>query len=247
MMNQKIHHFITTIYNRFKEELSDAFFAAPMNFILLVVGVLVAFGVEKGQERRANKKIEKAHIERFIEDVKENISALKSSISMDSMLLEKGTYAQMALNKNMFPIDSLPVVLPILTQSQKLPFKKDTYQEIISQGHLHLITNNSIRIGIINYAIQYEGVLYQEDFYRQMMLQSSFPYVTQTFAIDPVSMRENPPQMNIDAIETLQFRNMITMFTSFVTARFHQYNIFLDINKNILQQCEEEIENNFSN
>ena len=237
--------------DNFKEksftEFMEAVYRSPVNFILLVLGVIVAFGVEKEQQKMADKKTEKAHIERFIKDVKENISALKESISLDSMLLEKGTYAGMALNKNMFPIDSLPEVLPILTQSQKLPFKKDTYQEIISQGHLHLITNDSIRLGIINYAIQYEGVLYQEDFYRQMMFQSSFPYVTQTFALDRVSMRENPPQMNIDAIETLQFRNMITMFTAFVTARFHQYNIFLDINKNILQQCEEEIKNNFSN
>ena len=205
---------------------------------IVLFGVLLAFVVENQTRKYFEKESEKEYINRLKADFYQNINFLQDIIVLDSLQVTKGVETMEAIKNNNFILDSLPSALMVISQSSKLPIRETTYKEMINVGDLSLITNDSLRLLMVEYFVEYEGVKFQEYSHENIMRQQGLPYVHSTF--DILNIRNNKSQHNQNAISNIKFGNMIYMFTGITAFKKSQYDLLLNKNRKILEHLDSE-------
>jgi len=206
--------------------------------LIVIVGVLLAYVVGNQTQKYFEKESEKEYINRLKADFYQNIDFLQEIIALDSLQVAKGIETIESIKNNNFILDSLPSALMVLSQSSKLPIRETTYKEMINVGDLSLITNDSLRLLMVEYFVEYEGVKFQEDSHENIMRQQGLPYVHSTF--DILNIRNNNSQHNQDAVSKVKFGNMIYMFTGITALKKAQYELLLNKNRKLLEYLESE-------
>ena len=132
--------------------------------VLVVIGILIALQINNANENRKEKIIESSYLKRLIIDLEENKMLWKKTLHRKKKQLEAAhTFLNFRFSKNQ------DTIIKILPYFQNLGTWKDvninqvTFNEMVSSGNLNLITNDSIKIKLLNLDKLYKAILNNQE------------------------------------------------------------------------------------
>jgi hypothetical protein len=124
-------------------------------FVVIVVGVLVAFGVQDWADRRSHRQVEALYLERLAEDVRAD-SALYADRFIPNLAFSDSILRltqPVARGVAPFPADTISF-LADLSMTHHTPFLwilGEVYEELLSTGSLTLIESPDLRSAVVSY------------------------------------------------------------------------------------------------
>lgn len=142
-----------------KNKTGKYFKYAVGEIVLVVIGILIAIQINNWNEQNKIDKIENTYLTRLIQDLDDNITSWEKLIKNEEKRFE-GTkqFIKFGLNKN---IDSVLNVLPhfnIIGRWDDLTMNQVTFDEMKSSGKLDIISNDSIKISLLQLDQVYKKV-----------------------------------------------------------------------------------------
>ena len=132
--------------------------------ILVVIGILIALQINNWNENRKERAIELSYLNRLVIDLEENKTLWQKTLLRKKKQLEAARiFLNFRFSKNQ---DTIIKVLPYF---QNLGIWKDininqvTFNEMVSSGNLNLITNDSIKIKLLNLDKLYKAILNNQE------------------------------------------------------------------------------------
>lgn len=127
-------------------------FAVVLDFVIVVVGILIAFQITNWNEAQSDKKTARQYIERIQEDLLANQATMKSRIAYLEGIKNHGVRALSALER---PPEELGA--PFLTDAFQAsnttvtPIAQDAYDELLSVGAINIISDVQVRRHLARY------------------------------------------------------------------------------------------------
>ena len=157
-------------------------------FVVIVVGVLVAFGVQDWSDRRSDRLAESQYLERLAADLRADSAIfvdrfIPSLAFSDSVLQVTRSIARGAAP---FPVDTISF-LADLSETQAAPFlwiMGETYDELLATGSLAVLESPELRSAVVSY-YSFKHVAGA----RGESLASSYPELIRAHLPDGVSSR----------------------------------------------------------
>ena len=127
--------------------------------VLVVIGILIALQINNWNEQNKIDKIENTYLTRLSQDLEENITSWENLIKNEEKRFE-GTkqFIKFGLNKNK---DSVLTIFPyfnIVGRWDDLTMNQITFEEMKSSGSLDIISNDSIKIRLLQLDQYYKKV-----------------------------------------------------------------------------------------
>ncbi len=124
-------------------------------FVVIVVGVLVAFGVQDWADRGSDRLAEVQYLERLAADLRGDSAIVADRFipdlaSSDSILRVTQRIARSAAP---FPVDTISF-LADLSRTQSAPFfwiLSETYDELLATGSLAVLESSEVRSAVVSY------------------------------------------------------------------------------------------------
>ena len=157
-------------------------FAVFIDFLIVVVGILIAFQITNWSESRQQLETADNYIERLREDFQANLEDVTQRIAYFERTRMHALDALSVFDK---PLDSLDLqfLVDVYQASQIIPrgIGRDTYDEILSVGANDAITNVEVRKRLANYYRSIKALditLVTVTSYREL-IREGMPYVSQ--------------------------------------------------------------------
>ena len=121
--------------------------------ILVVIGILIALGINNWNTNRVNTIKQKDYLIAIKSDLEKQIPIINSLIKNCDSISSVGSSILNDYNasQNFSLIDDLNKKLTLLFNAEKFPGISTTFDELISTGQINLIKNTSVRSKIISY------------------------------------------------------------------------------------------------
>ncbi len=121
--------------------------------VLVVIGILIALGINNWNSNRVNNVKEKYYLLAIKSDLEKQIPIINSLIKRCDSISNVGSNILNDYNvsQNFSLIDSLNRKLTLFFYAEKFPGVSTTFDELISTGQINLIKNKSVRSRIISY------------------------------------------------------------------------------------------------
>lgn len=121
-------------------------FAVALDFVIVVVGILIAFQITNWNEAQSDKKIARQYIERIQEDLLANQASIKSRVEYLEGIKSHGVRALSALD---LPLEELGEAFLVdafqASNTVATTLAQDAYDELLSVGAVNIITDVEIR------------------------------------------------------------------------------------------------------
>jgi hypothetical protein len=128
--------------------------------VVIVVGVLVALGVEAGREARAERVREAAYLEQLGSDLAATAEALAEAIAEDERALGNAQSAIRGLASARVPAaDSLRVWVAGATDGSSFHPTMGTVRALVEGGEMRLVRDERVRRALLEYHGGVEGAL----------------------------------------------------------------------------------------
>ncbi|WP_298903868.1 DUF6090 family protein [uncultured Psychroserpens sp.] len=132
--------------------------------ILVVIGILIALQINNWNEERKERTIELSYLNRLVIDLEENKTLWQKTLQRKKKQLDAAhIFLNFRFSKNQ------DTIIKILPHFQNLGTWKDininqvTFNEMVSSGSLNLISNDSIKIKLLNLDKLYKAILNNQD------------------------------------------------------------------------------------
>ena len=132
--------------------------------ILVVIGILIALQINNLNEERKERAVELSYLNRLVIDLEDNKTLWQETLERKKKQLEAAhIFLNFRFSKNQ------DTIIKILPHFQNLGTWKDininqvTFNEMVSSGNLNLITNDSIKIKLLNLDKLYKAILNNQD------------------------------------------------------------------------------------
>ena len=132
--------------------------------VLVVIGILIALQINNWNEKRKERTIELSYLNRLVIDLEENKTLWQKTLKRKKKQLKAAhVFLNFRFSKNQ------DTIIKILPHFQKLGNWKDininqvTFNEMVSSGNLNLITNDSIKIKLLNLDKLYKAILNKQE------------------------------------------------------------------------------------
>lgn len=121
--------------------------AVAIEFVVVVSGVVIGFGVTGWADRQADTERAAAYLERLIADMEENQQRFSDARDFRTEVREIGLEALAYANGSLEPPDSWRVVVAYFNASQSggAEVVDATYREMLATGDLRLMTDLELR------------------------------------------------------------------------------------------------------
>jgi len=122
-------------------------------FLLIVIGVLVAFQVEGMRDARDLRSRADAQLDALLVDLQENREQLQALVQGQERVVEAGRVLVRVSNGNepVQSVDSMVSVINRAAQFYRLEPVTGAYDALVASGDLRLIRNDSLRSGLANF------------------------------------------------------------------------------------------------
>ena len=149
-----------------------------VEFVMLVVGILLALAVNNWVEDRRDARIERQYLERLVKDLDQTLETLQEFAEFESRQSGDGIEAYRALANGVAPAEREKVAhaLSNLTTRRTIRIIRATYSNLIGTGDIRLISNASLRDRIVR---QFE----QSDRYASVMDNNNRTFVDQMYVM----------------------------------------------------------------
>ena len=159
--------------------------------VLVVIGILIALQINNWNENRKKRQIELNYLERLIIDLRENEKLLSEFHDIKQKQLEAANiFLNFSFSKNK---DS---VFNSIFSWQDININQVTFNEMVSSGNLDLISNDSIKIKLLELNKQYNSILIIQDKEKESHDRLLFPPINEKFnmryimALEPSKEKE---------------------------------------------------------
>jgi len=128
--------------------------------VLVVIGILIALQINDWNDSRIQKQKESVYLKNFNRDLKEQLASIEFQIAYETKIRNVATPIVVYYKKHQgFQIDSLfSASIGILVGRKTFVKKAPTYSELISSGHIDIISNPILKDNIINYYQELERI-----------------------------------------------------------------------------------------
>jgi hypothetical protein len=120
-------------------------------FLVIVVGVLVALGVDQWVQDRQDRALEAEYLERLIEDVRYDLDELEFIRDRSATSME---HARLVLDRawvRRAPADSLIGAAYSASQTRAPDLSRATFEELVSSGRIDLLRSREVREALADY------------------------------------------------------------------------------------------------
>ena len=127
-------------------------FAVALDLVIVVFGVFMGIQVANWNQNLENQRTANKYLERLEDDLQYEKESYQNTASYFKSVLSYASSALGAYNK---PTNQLSVDFLIdhyqASQTQEIPARRATYDELLATGRIELISNEKIRIAISNF------------------------------------------------------------------------------------------------
>jgi len=134
---------------------------------LVVLGILIALQINNANEDRKQRRLELDYLQNLKTDLKLNIAELDKYITVRNSRIESANYVlehfegKPLTNLNDFAFHTTNIYI-----WQKFSQHDNTFQELVNSGNLALISNDSIKNGLLNLQALYKKLKNEEEHFR---------------------------------------------------------------------------------
>ena len=135
--------------------------------ILVVIGILIALQINNSNESRKLRKQELHYLENLKTDLKLNIAELNKYIKVRNSRIESANkILEYFEGKQLTDLNDFAFHTTNIYIWQKFSQQDNTFQELINSGNLALISNDSIKNGLLNLQALYKKLKNEEAHFR---------------------------------------------------------------------------------
>lgn len=127
-------------------------------FLVVVVGILVAMSLNSGYQDRQDAKSERDYLQRLSRDLQGTIASLQEALEFEQKQFDDGIFASRALAPSTPPADAEAVAIAMshLGERRTLLLRNTTYLDMLNTGNLRLIRDTAFRDRITGFYQQTE-------------------------------------------------------------------------------------------
>ena len=135
--------------------------------ILVVLGILIALQINNANEERKIRKQELHYLENLKTDLKLNITELEEYIAVRNTRIESANKVlEYFEGKPLTDLNDFAFHTTNIYIWQKFSQHDNTFQELVNSGNLALISNDSIKNGLLNLQALYKKLKNEEAHFR---------------------------------------------------------------------------------
>ncbi len=166
--------------------------------ILVVIGILIALQINNASENKKKREIELSYLERLSIDLKDNEKLWTDFHELkEKQLTAANIFLKFSFNKNKDSV--LDIIMPYFNSIFSwvdLNINQVTFDEMVSSGNLDLISNDSIKIKLLELNKHYKSILDIQTKEKESHDRLLFPPINEKFnmryfmALNPDKQKE---------------------------------------------------------
>ena len=135
--------------------------------VLVVIGILIALQINNSNEDRKQRRQELHYLKNLKTDLNLNISELDKYISVRNSRIESANYVlEHFEGKPLTDLNAFAFHTTNIYIWQKFSQHDNTFQELVNSGNLALISNDTIKNGLLNLQALYKKLKNEEEHFR---------------------------------------------------------------------------------
>lgn len=232
--------------------------------LLVVIGILIALQINNWNESRKLKKIELNYLQRLVIDLKDNEKLLSDFYDIKKQQFEaSNVFLNFSFSKDKDSVFSVMPYFSSIFSWQDIRINQVTFNEMVSSGNLDIISNDSIKIKLLNLNKDYNSILHvqlkEKDSHDRLLL----PPINEMFnmryimALEPLKQKEinrtftdgevgyylnEFKQELLDLIGNQTFMNGVTVIQSSANVTMNQFSQTKEKVTELISLIEEELE-----
>ena len=150
-----------------ENKFSKYFIYAFGEIILVVIGILIALQINNSNENRKLRNQDLHYLENLKTDLNLNIAELDKYIAVRNSRIESANKVlEHFEGKSLTDLNDFAFHTTNIYIWQKFSQHDNTFQELTNSGNLALISNDSIKNGLLNLQALYKKLKYEEEHFR---------------------------------------------------------------------------------
>jgi len=135
--------------------------------LLVVIGILIALSINNWNENRKLRNQELKYIENLRTDIELNIAEINQYLDTRTSSIESANKViEYYEGKPLSDLNDLNFHATNVYIWQKFTLHDNTYQELVNSGNLTIISNDSIKTGLLDLQVLYNKLKNEEEHYR---------------------------------------------------------------------------------
>ncbi|NNL15708.1 MAG: hypothetical protein HKO81_03590 [Flavobacteriaceae bacterium] len=172
--------------------------------LLVMIGILLAFQVNKWNDLRIKKNNEFIYYQNIKDQIVEDKNLINDQIEFNKRYLLQFQYANEIIEKNdRSQIDTLGVIIRNLTQYSDFDRQANIYESMVNSGEIKLLKNHEIISSIRLLEERYNFINRMENTHHEAMIQFAAPAISKTIKLS------NNKIMKPEAVYSFEFQNLI--------------------------------------
>jgi|GEM_PF-711554 len=152
-----------------------------LEFIVVVIGILLAFQLNTCSEKKKEGKLVDEHIKHIVEETSLNKNLLESSIKNSERILSLLDTAIALTGKDPIPLEKVHSISLELMSLDYIYIKKNSYNSLVQTGDIRFIENSTLQNDVISLYEYYGWLEGLDDSSRITYLENYMPYATKNF------------------------------------------------------------------
>jgi hypothetical protein len=165
--------------------------------VLVVIGILIALQINNASENKKERQIERSYLERLVIDLKDNEILLSDFREVKQNQLDAAnTYLRFSFSKDQDSVFNIMPYFSSIFSWTDININQVTFDEMVSSGNLDLISNDSIKIKLLELNKDYTSILNLQSKEKESHDRLLFPPINERFnmryfmALNPEKQQE---------------------------------------------------------
>ncbi len=189
-----------------------------VNLVVVIVGISIAFGLNRYSENKKEEKLEQEYLKSFSEDLKDDVAQLQHIMDTSSYWMNNNQRLTEVVIQNDFEHDSLFFFVISLYQLVEFTPSNNTFQTLMSSGNFYLIDDFELRKKITSlYNSQYEDISYLDKLHRDLQMNKLSPYLNENVKYSGRPVIQNKEFLKDNYFINLAFNNLNLHRTKFAS------------------------------
>lgn len=192
-----------------------------LQLLVVFLGVTAGFLLNNWRTEFRESKIEEKYIERFLQDVNNNITDLKEIVASDSLWFLSATPLVLSIKDKSISSDSAKAAIQMIEGISKGDFSTGTYLDISNSGNLNLLRDFDLRVKIVEYQLAIEGVQLTDVFAFDNFHDFVVPFIYKEYNLLSEELKDK------EIIHTMEFANIFAGYYSHIQQQVTSYKELL--------------------
>ncbi len=203
-----------------------------LEFIVVIIGILIAFQLNKCSAENQQEKTITTHLEQIKEETEINRKFLESALKLGESNLAKIDTIFVLLNQkeDYQRINQLSIELLNLSGAY---FRKNAFQNLVESGDIRFIKSFDTKQKIINLYEYYKWVESFDEISRNLYIQDYYPYLKNNFDLVVGNMQDK------EIYQSKLFKNILASYSQTSQNKTQKYRDCINVVDNYLKQNKE--------